>query len=792
MRQNALYAAVSFLAAVTLLSCAAPKKAGGPGEAGVEEYSGRYPRTVAVVPFGNDTEEIGLGGQVRKSFYNHFSSKPYRDIEPSAVDEQVSIIEKRTGKSVSELPANEVAGAIGAEGIVYGRVTDFSRVYALAYSQIGVEAEVWLVDAKTGKEVWRIKEEAKYHEGGVPLSPIGAVMTFVTTALNIREMQRIRVINEIGWKLNEKVPSPAGLKFEERPIIKNVISNAKEGPFGKGKTVRVAMEGDKGLVGLFDMGGFKRAVPMKEVSPGEYLGEYLVVPGDNAKEAPVVAYLRRPGSDGEAEWLDISGFVTIDTTPPTPPQLLKARGFRDRVELTWKGTAEEGLKGYRVMRSRKPLSDYEEAGFTEETAFTDRGVAGKELYYYRVASIDRAGNAGETPEAVKATLRESEIRVLPQRIDSDMTLYPGSYLVKGETVAVAGVTITVMPDTKVLFEKGSSLTVRGALNSEGEKDALIEYLPAGPAKTGEGGGGGAAGSGGGADGRGGEGFYRGITIEGGTASFRHSRLGGAATAITLKNSGSEIADSIIENNRAGVFAEGAPSPLITGTTVWHNGTGVELKDSKAVLKRNEITQNSTGISVSSSTPGISENNIYGNGVNAVVAGPPLSLDNNYLGSLNLDEMRLKGEARITTALDSPFPTGRPASVVLNPYASLTAEERKIKAAELLLSAGKYYRERNFGKAATLFEESLKVEESPTAYYYLGLSYQGMEDNAKSLEYLEKGSERFPMDSNILKSYGLLLYQLDKEDKARAALKEALRLNPGDKQIRFVLERLESK
>ena len=53
------------------------------------------PRIVAVLPFQNDTEERGIANQVRKAFYNHFSSKPYRDIEPSILDEKKSCIWKK-------------------------------------------------------------------------------------------------------------------------------------------------------------------------------------------------------------------------------------------------------------------------------------------------------------------------------------------------------------------------------------------------------------------------------------------------------------------------------------------------------------------------------------------------------------------------------------------------------------------------------------------------------------------------------------------------------------------------
>ena len=148
---------------------------------------------------------------------------------------------------------------------------------------MGVEAEVWLVNASTGKELWRFKEAVRYHEGGASLSPIGFVMTAVSTAINLREIQQVRVVNELGWKLNEKIPAPPGMKMESRPLIRNVLSNAREGPFGKGAVFKTAMEGEPGLVGMYDIAGLKKGLMMKEVKDGEYLGEFLPSPGDNIR-----------------------------------------------------------------------------------------------------------------------------------------------------------------------------------------------------------------------------------------------------------------------------------------------------------------------------------------------------------------------------------------------------------------------------------------------------------------------------------------------------------------------------
>lgn len=758
--------ASAFIFALFLSGCAGVKQA--EKQTDTRTISGNYPRVVAVVPFGNETDELGISGLIRRSFYNHFSSKPFQDIELSVTDAKVAAAEKTSGKTVFEMPPKEIADSIGAEGVIYGKVTDFQKVFAVAYSQIGAEAEVWMVDARTGQELWRIRESVRYHEGGIPLTPLGAVMTIVSTAVNIRDIQQVRVINELGWKLNEKIAAPEGFKFEGRPVIKNVISNAKEGPFGKGKTIKIAMEGDKGLIGLFDIPGFKMAIPFKEVAPGEYLGEYMVVPGDNVKEAPLIAYLRRPTGE-EGQWFDISGFLTVDTTPPPPAADLKGRAFIDRVELSWKGVSAPDLKGYKVLRSKKPLSDFEMVALTEVPVFTDKLIEPKEAYYYRVASIDAAGNESERTEPVRLSLRERELVELSGTIERDTTLNAGLYLVKGVLVVASGVTLTVSPDTKIYFEKDAAIKALGSLNAQGEADLWIEFLPRTPEER-----------------------YIGISLEGGSPRLRYARIQGAQTAISVKDTPLVIANSVFENNSTAIHARGTPSPKITDSTIWHNIVGVRADDSNALFSRNEITRNASGMIAVNSHIEASDNNIYANETNAEFTGHAVLLDGNYLGSINTEEMRLKGDVKAVRVLDGPYPNGKPVDAVMNPYAMLTPEERKARLAEFLMKGGKYFKESNFGKAASTFEEAQKIEESPTTYYYLALSYQGMDDGEKALSFLKKGSEKYPMDSVLIKSYGLLLYELNRMEQAREALKEAIRLNPGDKQIKFILERMESK
>ena len=139
--------------------------------------------------------------------------------------------------------------------------------------------------------------------------------------------------------------------------------------------------------------------------------------------------------------------------------------------------------------------------------------------------------------------------------------------------------------------------------------------------------------------------------------------------------------------------------------------------------------------------------------------------------------------------DTRFPGGAAVTPTVDPYAAMNQEERQRKSAELLIEAGGYFRQRNFGKAAVLFNENLHLQPSAETYYYLGLCHQEMKESDKATTLLRDGTIKFPQDALLWKSLGMLMYEKGDDAAARDALSEALRLSPDDSQARFVSERL---
>ncbi|HBA89947.1 MAG TPA: hypothetical protein DCZ75_18725 [Geobacter sp.] len=734
----------------------------------MEQHSGEIdihdeelPRQVVILPFANETEEPGLDTVVRRNFANHFSSKAYLDTKIPVVDEKLIHWEKSSGKAMQQATPQEISAALGADGLLYGKVTDYKRVYAGLYSQFGIEAEVWMVNARTGKEVFRHREAVRYHEGGIPTSPLSIVVTAVSTGMNLREIQKVRMVNELCYKFMEKIPSPKTLSSNARPVIKEALTNAAEGPFGLKSVIKAGLEGEPGLVATFDIGNFKKGIPMKEDKPGIYTGEYAVMPGDATRDMPVSVTLSRPGGY-ETQWGDVLGYITVDTTPPPPATGLRAKGYPDRVELSWEGAkSTPDLKGYRVLRSDSPLSGYGELALVEVESFADRGASAGKSYYYRVVSVDKVGNEAEPSGAMRGAIVTGEPQKLSGELKEDAVL-EGTYLITAPLTVPKGTNLTISGGSVLLFLPQSGLHVRGRLTVTGG-ETPVEFAPSGEEKWG------------------------GITLEGARATLTRFTLRGAVVGISSKDSETVVEGGLVSGCETGLAISGMSPVELKAMTVSENLVGLKLAGTAAKVSSSHILQNKEGIVAEGFSGEIRDNNILDNGSN-IRAEKPLAVAANWFGTVQADGMKL-GNVTAYKVYDARVPGGAVVLAVADPYAQLSSEERQKKSAELVIEAGSYFRQRNYGKATTLFAENLKVLPGPETYYYISLCYSAMNEPEKSLAYLQEGTAKYPQESVLWKALGMLSYERGDESTAKRALEECLRLSPDDRQARFVLDRL---
>lgn len=164
------------------------------------------PKVIAILPFTNETEVEDLNQLVRGSFYEYFSIRPFHDIEINEIDEIVNGLEDTEGKGFHKIPPQKLGEFLRCDALVYGKVKRFKRIFLLIYSQMLIETEIRIVEAVSGKEIWKHTFAKRFHEGGVPTGPFGVIPTAIRTTFSLRESRRNRDIDAFCKDFVSRIP----------------------------------------------------------------------------------------------------------------------------------------------------------------------------------------------------------------------------------------------------------------------------------------------------------------------------------------------------------------------------------------------------------------------------------------------------------------------------------------------------------------------------------------------------------------------------------------------------------
>jgi tetratricopeptide (TPR) repeat protein len=282
-------------------------------------------------------------------------------------------------------------------------------------------------------------------------------------------------------------------------------------------------------------------------------------------------------------------------------------------------------------------------------------------------------------------------------------------------------------------------------------------------------------------------LWKGVRLEDGNIDATGLRVKGAAAALSLSNTDGVIDGAVIAGNETGISVAGLPSAAITNSTISGNDKALELTKTDARIKGNSIFQNKEGIVAKGFSGQIFANNVLDNEVN-LASDDPLKIDANYLGSIHTEEMRVSNVS-VTKTYDDRIPGGKIVDAESDPLSVMSLEDRRKRGTELAAEGLDYFRNRNYGKASVLLEAALRAEAAPERYHYLAIAYQEMGEDGPALTALREAHAKFPRDPDLLRALGMLLYEKGEEGEATKVFSEALRLNAGEGQVKFFLDRM---
>ncbi|PKN35718.1 MAG: hypothetical protein CVU61_02540 [Deltaproteobacteria bacterium HGW-Deltaproteobacteria-19] len=632
------------------------------------------PKTVAVLPFVNEAESQRGSEEVRRGFYNHFSSLPFADMQIQRVD---SLLRKADlmgdPKELAKKTPQELGKILGVDAVVYGTVSNFDKLFLALYSQVSVGADVKMYDTKTGHFLWSGKHTARIHEGGISTNPVGIVAVVIATSLNMRDIQLLRACDDLFRDMVQTIPVPSLAEALRPPSITLLTQDTKNLPKKAGDEIKVVLQGTPKMMASFSIGDYRKHIDMQETEPGWYLGTYRVVPGDNVRQAIITGRLALANDPGNfSEWVDAVGTVSLKTTPPDAPANVATVG-RDRiVQLRWNKSSDPDLAGYRVYRSATPLSGYVEVAKTEFTEFTDRdpSLRNGTAYYYQITAVDLAGNESTRKGAVAGMPVAPGPTPVSGIIEADTTWHAGAspYVLEGPVTVRDQAVLTIQPGTEIR-SKDATLTVEGRLMARGDSEHIIVFDTAQEGKMWPG--------------------IRFRNVKDKVNALSYVRIRNARRAVDCEASSpvvesSELTENdtafrasgafsiprllksrVARNRQSAVVAVDGAGPLVADNAIEDNlNAGILVERASPVVQRNSISRNlGSGIVVAGGNPSITENNVSDNrpfNALAPASGDPVMARGNWWGSAKgLDVLAgVQGKVDVQSILGSPWPGGK--------------------------------------------------------------------------------------------------------------------------------------
>ena len=422
------------------------------------EYSDfELPSTVAIVPFKSKNKEISK--IVTKTFYNFFSPLPYRDIEPDYVNKVLK--NKEISYDSNTKTIEEIAKKLGADGIIYGDVQNFGKLFLGVYSEVSVGARIKFYSLKEHKVIWKYSDTAKKRSGGFSLSPWGLAATIALSAYNLRKIQIYRAAEDLFRDIPKIIPHPLTSTIKSIPLPSLIIhSGMQKDIFGIGDKFIVSLTAKPNLKIYVDIPGVKTTLPLKEKKPGHYETSYIIQPHDNGEG--YLHFIMEKKGGVRRSFYDVIAPITIDTTKPKSPNLLVQYG--NYIKIVAQDRYGDEISEYilEVLKDGK----YQELKRSKSGIFKLKPL--NKTFFVRARSIDRANNISNPSKPIKLFLyndsnvaksslfkNETIINNIV-RIDNNSTidkLYIGKngYLI-------------VMPNTTIKFPKNSKIIIEGTLS----------------------------------------------------------------------------------------------------------------------------------------------------------------------------------------------------------------------------------------------------------------------------------------------------------------------------------------
>lgn len=701
-----------------------------------------------------DDDRLFVADISRAAITNQLAGKGFMPLQKDVVDNTLAELGRDDGwRSKSDAELCEI---LGADGVVKTDIYSADMIKALAFDLFQLDAEVMMYNS-SGTLVGKWRDSASKRRISVPTGIIGLAGTIVEEVFAdpIRRQMRM-VVYDWAWNMAQVLPDcPKGTKL---PEVIAVDTNVDNRLFGVGQKIAVRVDAEPGLKCSFDIGEFKKNIPLPQTAQGVYEGFYVVREGDKSVNDTLMVRMRK-ANGVDRLWPESGSMVTIDGELPPVLETVKHQAGRDGVQLAWDVPVGTDLDEFIVEKGADPVGDFEIISRTRNPEFMDPDVMQGSTVFYRVRIKDKAGNFSPMNGVTKVIMPQFDERELFGQLSG--TLVKGNYSISYPVSVPEGAEFIVQSGTKIRFADKGRVDVSGELKAIGEISAPVRLQSNST-----------------------EGFN---VLPGGKAVLSQCEFDGFRRAVTAAGGYLELRSSSFNGGdyAAAVIADG--NFAFKGLRVKNARQGLLLRAGNGTVLRSSVTNCTQGIVFEGGSAGIRDNNIFDNKVN-LSASEKLVVSDNYFGSASSDHLNLEGDVLVKSILDAPYPHGR--RIILVDDKDITPEELEKRFTELKAKGVNAFHGQHYGDAYQALNMAVQMKDDRDVYLYLAYTLLALNDDLALAEILDEGVSKFPYDVRLHQLY--VRYLLNKGDlkQARMVLDKALLLSPADSNLLYMKDYLD--
>ena len=209
-----------------------------------DKFYSEPPRKIAVLPFDNliggnyilnsvplprfskkeaDGWNWTYANRLRRFFFGHFASREFVDIELMYVDRTLQELGVLTPNDLYKIPVQELGRILGADALIYGRVTEYKNSYYMLYKQIRIGLSIKCISTKDGSTFFEGEQVRHDNDIRVATNPFDFVIASFQNSMSMRDVYAARASEEVVRELVLRIPVVNSFIEEEEQLIKEII-----------------------------------------------------------------------------------------------------------------------------------------------------------------------------------------------------------------------------------------------------------------------------------------------------------------------------------------------------------------------------------------------------------------------------------------------------------------------------------------------------------------------------------------------------------------------------------------